>query len=150
MAKATVECTCPKCGRTYTKTKICYNRSEAESWEAWMREYYDGLCSDCYAEQRKAEEAAKTDAANAGLPELTGSEKQVAWAKKIRAGLVELFKRSLNPCYDPVATVANLPTDARWWIENRYDIDDLPIIENDTETLREIKAALVKKEEDKQ
>lgn len=55
MANATAICTCRKCGNTFQKIKKCYNRAEADSWEAWAQKNYD-LCDSCYAaEQREAE-----------------------------------------------------------------------------------------------
>lgn len=50
----------------------------------------DRLCPDCYAAKLAAERAAESAAAaeaakTAGLPALTGSEKQIAWAEAIRA-----------------------------------------------------------------
>lgn len=35
MAKATATCTCATCGATFTRTKICRNRREADGWETW-------------------------------------------------------------------------------------------------------------------
>lgn len=47
------------------------------------------VCSECYKAQKEAEktaanEYAKTANAETGLPELTGTEKQIAWAETIR------------------------------------------------------------------
>lgn len=58
-------------------------------------EYEAGkLCYECYkakqAEQRAAESKAAAEAAqSSGLPALTGSEKQVAWAETIRAAAAQ-------------------------------------------------------------
>lgn len=57
--------------------------------------YYEenGLCPECYkkqqeeAEKKRIEEKAK-EAADLGLSELTGTEKQIAWANKIRVALI--------------------------------------------------------------
>ncbi len=49
------------------------------------------LCPECYQAEINAERSAKTEAAraqNVGLPALTGSEKQIAWAETIRAKLI--------------------------------------------------------------
>ena len=56
----------------------------------------DKLCPECYAAKIEAERAAESAAAaeaakNAGLPALTGSEKQIAWAESIRAKQVEIL-----------------------------------------------------------
>ena len=58
---------------------------------AWYKE--NGLCPECYRkqqeEEKKAEaEKAAAEAASFGLPELVGSPKQIAWADKIRVGIV--------------------------------------------------------------
>lgn len=84
MAKATAVCTCKICGRSFEKTAVKRNRREADSWAVWAVDYYD-TCPDCLDEQtkRRAEESANTAAAR-GLPALTGSYKQVAWAEDIR------------------------------------------------------------------
>lgn len=56
MAKATATCTCATCGTTFVRTKICYNRREADEWEAWAAENITE-CPACYAASRRAEEA---------------------------------------------------------------------------------------------
>jgi DNA-directed RNA polymerase subunit RPC12/RpoP len=56
MAKATAECKCVECGTTFTKTKTCYNRTEANNWEQWAVDNYT-QCPSCWGkEQRKKEE----------------------------------------------------------------------------------------------
>lgn len=51
MAKARAMCTCKHCGATFEKTNKCYNRKEADSWEAWASEHFD-LCPECYAKEQ--------------------------------------------------------------------------------------------------
>lgn len=58
MAKATAECTCKKCGEQFTRSKICPNRKQAESWEQWAEGYYD-LCNKCYAKEQRELEIAE-------------------------------------------------------------------------------------------
>ena len=103
----------------------------------------DRLCHDCYAsklaEERAAESAAAAEAAkDAGLPELTGSEKQIAWAESIRAKqvaeLIELDKvLATAPAKTPEQVeavrigrevVADMisRTSAKDWIEGRDTI----------------------------
>jgi len=56
---------------------------------AWYER--EGLCPECY----KAAKRAESKKANEGLPELKGSEKQIAWAERIRAErLAELKSRA--------------------------------------------------------
>lgn len=66
MAKATATCTCAKCGATFTRTKICYNRRDADSWEDWAVANFDE-CTACYT-ARKAAEREAAAAAEAELP----------------------------------------------------------------------------------
>lgn len=88
MAKATAHCICRKCGKEFTVEKTCYNRTMANEFESYASNHYDE-CPDCYrarmAEER-AKEAKKREEqiAKYELPELKGSEKQVAWAKSLR------------------------------------------------------------------
>ena len=82
------------------------------------------VCKDCWNAQK-----ATTDAVE--LPSLKGSEKQVSWARKIRAeyvskwdeviaqrgvasdaSQVERFRRA-------IAMLLEARTDASWWIDNR-------------------------------
>lgn len=70
------------------------------------------------------------------LPELTGSDKQVAWANKIRADLMpavdaeiaRLLRKAANGDTDEAQAVAAAwraeianQADASWWIDNRYN-----------------------------
>ena len=66
MAKATATCTCAKCGATFTRTKICCNRRDADSWEEWAAANFDE-CDACYT-ARKASEREAAAAAEAELP----------------------------------------------------------------------------------
>lgn len=93
MATAKVECTCEKCGRKFEHRQIKGNRQEANNYEAWALEHIT-ICPDCYREGRKAEEAQKIANASTDLdlPELVGSEKQIAWAVKIRNDLLDEAK----------------------------------------------------------
>lgn len=78
MAKASY--ICPDCKTTLTISG--YNRSEADR-RARNMEQRGERCRDC--ENKIESEAAAEAAKAAGLPELTGSEKQIAWAEAIRA-----------------------------------------------------------------
>lgn len=87
MAKATAICTCATCGAEFEKIAFKRNRTEANEWEAWAVANIDE-CPDCYrarlAAERDAENrAAMEDAKATGLPSLTGSDKQIAWATTI-------------------------------------------------------------------
>lgn len=127
MAKARVAVTCPECGTEYTWSVTCYNRREADDWEA-RHEGEERLCTECWkkarAEERNAArrenwDKAQEATAKAGktLAPLTGSDKQVEWAEDVRARtLVEVLK--LNPTANPVLwDILNLETKARFWID---------------------------------
>ena len=60
MAKAIAICTCEKCGNTFERTNICYNRRDADSWEAWAKDHFT-LCPECYAAEKAAQMAEAND-----------------------------------------------------------------------------------------
>ncbi len=77
-------------------------------------------CRECYL-AAKAAEAAE---ASKGLPELTGSEKQVAWAMSIRVemlnGLKDLEARFAGQAdFDAAMDALRNKTEAKFWIDNR-------------------------------
>ena len=85
-------------------------------------------CDEC--RKAKANAAAAEAKAARGLADLTGSEKQVAWANTIRENAYK--------CLDTLAQFANndqakammdgwrakmdTQTEAKWWIDNRYNL----------------------------
>lgn len=60
--------------------------------------HFNSLCSDCYA-LRKQEEVERLTAER-DLPELSGTEKQVAWANTLRAKLVQKIERIQEEQYN--------------------------------------------------
>ena len=126
MAKATAVCTCAKCGATFEVTAAKYNRRKADSWKAWAESNYDE-CPDCYKIRKQQErEAANTAAAEkakgAGLPDLTGSEKQIAWATKIRQDFIDEYF-PLDQLTEEGRGILMIwlgeHPDSRFWIDNR-------------------------------
>lgn len=87
MAKARVTCTCKICGATFTRETIKRNRAEADNWDAWAAENID-TCPDCFRAEKKQKEAERVAARSQQLPQLQGSEKQVAWANTIRDKMI--------------------------------------------------------------
>lgn len=92
------------------------------------------LCHECYqAELARQREKENQDAAEVakenGLPALTGTEKQIAWAETIRqkmlADIDEFIFKSVKEEMrnDPklLEAVEHIKgkTEARWWIDNR-------------------------------
>lgn len=109
---------------------------------------FSGLCPECYQKyleeerDRKNQEAAEKSA-EMELPELTGTEKQVAWANTIRIKKVDIFNEGIEriskaleergldripgesigirEVSDAVDHFVREHTDAKWWIEHRED-----------------------------
>ena len=131
MAKAEVKCTCKKCGSEFVKVAYKHNRPEAESWEAWAKDYFD-ICPDCL----KAEKAAPA-VEMIGDAELTGSPKQIAWATDIRVSLIQKsieFSKNFTPGQDELIKscfdwIIGNKTDSRFWIDNR-NAENIFTIEN--------------------
>jgi len=121
------------CG--HTETVQMYGTSkERDGKAAWLA---GKPCQEC---QRKAQQAQATESAQAqGLPTLTGSDKQVAWATTIRAELLgkvatmrkefEAIGRKQNVTedvmaaqmgqFDTLAGKVAAQTSASWWIDRR-------------------------------
>jgi hypothetical protein len=110
---------------------------------------FEGLCYECYQAKLEADrEAANREALEKAremeLPELTGTEKQVAWANTLRQQLIERFEAKIKEGFTPSvtkrhgiteeklrATLQNIlqtKTEAKWYIDNR-DIGSYQIIE---------------------
>lgn len=53
------------------------------------------------------------------IPELTGSPKQVEWAKKIRQSYITFYEKS-RPAY--VKKDVEAHPQAKYWIDNRYGL----------------------------
>ena len=132
MAKYTITY---KCGHTGTVDIVGTNaHGERERKAEW---YGNQLCADCY----KLERAAESEKASAGYPELIGSEKQVAWAKTIRADMIKRYAREIEAAKAHLdmtksiltndaapqnvkataKTIINIleSNEAKWFIENR-------------------------------
>lgn len=100
MAKATVTCTCCECGKSFTASKILASRDQANNWKEWAKSNIIE-CDECKEKARQAErEEANVKAAESAkefeLPELTGSEKQVAWANTIRVGYYTEYSKVVD------------------------------------------------------
>ena len=141
MAKGTAACTCCECGKSFTASKILASRDQANSWEEWAKSNIIE-CDECREKEREEEKAAANakaaeSAKEFELPELTGSDKQVAWANTIRVKLFEQYSKltenfakftpeKQEQCaeeFKKVDAVANYlfnsKTSAAFWIDNR-------------------------------
>ena len=87
MAMAEVELVCSTCGKTFTHRKKRYNRADADQYEEWARAHID-TCPDCFRAQQQKEKELEAAARSSQLPQLQGSEKQVAWANAIRNKMI--------------------------------------------------------------
>lgn len=99
---------------------------------AWLES--TGLCPECWEKKRAEDKAALEEykeqtAAEYGLPELIGSEKQIKWAKDIRFDFLKKSERLINET-NPAAVIllrtmnawrdnALRQESAKWWIDNR-------------------------------
>lgn len=82
MAKYDITYSCGHSGEINIAGPVKLRQGRAD-WEAAK------VCTDCYrAEQRRKGEAVAAEQSAAGLPELQGSDKQIAWAATIRAAAV--------------------------------------------------------------
>lgn len=124
------------CGHTET-IQMFGKMADRDKKIAWLEEH--GICTACYKARIAAAHAADTAAAAAkaaeeNLPELTGSEKQIAWALSIRAkkfeALNEMFANANANATDEqrqqnqiaiqaVKNVLSRKTQSRFWIDNR-------------------------------
>lgn len=116
MAKYTIKHTCGH-ERVYQIVGAINDRDRKINWLASQD------CPDC----RKAAEKATTEAtankspfAQIAAAELIGSEKQIAWARDIRAkvaaDLVSIIPATI---YAETNQVFASKTSAKWWIDNR-------------------------------
>ena len=128
MAKATAICTCRKCGAKFEKYTTKATRREADSWVEWAERTFS-LCPDCEREERAAQLQEKS--AEAGLPELQGSVKQIVWAESLRSEYITNGENMMK-VYEAKGDTKNAEifervrdytlktkTDAGWWIDRR-------------------------------
>jgi hypothetical protein len=135
---------CESCKNEYSRET--YTARDSKDTKKFWRdregtEY--GLCRECWqkqkeekkeAERQKAEEESKALA----LPELQGTEKQIAWANQLRLSLVDKYmtrQKALNEKIEQESDarlvelrcrmestynfIINNKLTARWWIDNR-------------------------------
>lgn len=119
MAKYTVTY---KCGHT-AEVQLYGKYADREKKIAW---YATINCPDCEASEQKEKAEAS------GLPQLTGSEKQIAWATKIRNNALDIInaanERNTEAKRQVLADFRDkwlaIETSASYWIDHRYDFDD--------------------------
>lgn len=121
---------CPDCGASMKLQIMGKNRRDAERYADWMMDK-GHVCEKC-AEKRREQEnrVAAEQNAEAGLPELQGSEAQIGWAESIRSRLatkvLERIAQISDAATQPTeqAIVAEMERGLRnekasWWIDRR-------------------------------
>lgn len=120
MAKSHITCATDDCSNLITI--VGGNRKEADRKAEWAQDQ-GFICDNCKQNQRDQAntEAAEQNAA-IGLPALTGSDKQIAWAEKIRAEKLATINQALS------GEMPRLHIDAYWgssgWRLEVITIDD--------------------------
>jgi hypothetical protein len=126
------------CG--HEETVALFGKVKLREWRLENVEPHK-LCSECWQKEVKQKRAAETrkaaeEAMDSGLPELIGSEKQIAWAERIRmqllsaleefyikiieAGEETLKKHDLTlEKIDMAVKNIQQKTSASWWIDHR-------------------------------
>lgn len=120
-----------------------YGKSDYREWR--KEKIFSGICPECYkkqlAEERAVEkEAAIEEAKEMQLPELTGTEKQIAWAITIRSNLIKELSTfftnagekvrvedkklvSIDELSEAFDFILETKTSAKFWIDNRSSYD---------------------------
>lgn len=140
-----------KCGHSET-VQLFGKMDSRNEYLAWAAE--NKLCPDCYRAEIENRNARRNilsaqRAEVEGLPALTGSDKQIAWANTIRDGALERWRDHSAPSADQIRAkfpsltdaehaeiqsfvaaisqqwitdIISAKTDSRWWIDNRNNI----------------------------
>lgn len=81
-----------------------------------IEQHFAGICEECLKKKFQQENAKAIEKSSEyGFPELSGTEKQVSWANKIRIDLYELCKREKADIDDIILNEIT----AKFWIDNR-------------------------------
>lgn len=99
MAVGEIKKICVKCGKAFSRREKFYNRDEANRWQDWAEKTIT-LCPECSKEKWVSEipdEITEFEQEN-NLPDLIGSEKQIAWARKIRYKRLKSHSAKILEC----------------------------------------------------
>jgi hypothetical protein len=118
----------------YSVTRSCghsevvelFGREKERQWRLQNVETQK-LCRECYRAQLNAKNAeAAREAEEMGLPALTGTEKQVSWAEKIRLDAYNRFMKLAEESEEPPVRALEIMdhllktrSKASWWIDHR-------------------------------
>lgn len=120
MAKYTIE---HKCGHE-KESNIVGPEKDRPRKKEWLASQ---VCPDCKREQTRLGVEAWTEAR--GLVELAGSEKQIAWALKVRKELLEEMDKYVDPSNESTEMgyiiraheLITRQSQAKWWIDRRQE-----------------------------
>ena len=120
MAKYTVTY---KCGHT-AEVNLVGKESDRQRKIAW---YATIDCPECEGKAQKAIAEA------AGLPALSGSEKQVAWATKLRNSALTILDGAISRAPERNREILDglragwlaKETASTYWIDNRFELDEI-------------------------
>jgi len=132
MAWTTVECS--ECGEEYRVQM--YGPHKTREWKV---NNWNGICDDC-KDATKAELIGQNQSGD--LQELTGSDKQIAWAMKIRAAFIskkctvfENITKEMQELLDASTELILAEQSAHWWIESR-DNSKIDLLQDASEKLK--------------
>lgn len=92
-----------------------------------VERHFEGICDACLQKQREEENQKATALAGEyGFPELTGTEKQIAWANSIR---MEFYEACIEENCIPDVIITK-ETSAKFWIDNRDYLHDSDFLEH--------------------
>lgn len=113
----------------------------------WKIEHeFKKLCPDCYQkklakERAEKAEMAEKEAKEMELPELSGSEKQIAWANTLRMDFINFVKdkaeseeakkmkgysdENRDEVLQALDNFVRANTEAKYWIDNRFSVNYL-------------------------
>ena len=119
---------CAQCGEKFNHRKKLYNSAQAQDYTEWAKDNIT-ICPVCWKANQQAEEETRINkivselTKNIALSTLQGSEKQIAWAEKIRAKALSTVenKKPKQEFWEAV----NKKISASWWIDNRDKLDNI-------------------------
>lgn len=121
---AKIKLICKSCGKDFEVRKPCNNSSDARHYEAWAKENICE-CPECRAARAQSEALAGIDLSI----ELSGSEKQISWAKSLRikyaTACAKVIRKKDQENESALLSALNSiiaeHADARYWIDHRDD-----------------------------
>ena len=118
---------CEKCGKEFM-VELFGKHKDRE----WKLEHFSWKCEECHKAEKNEKAAEKEKELE--LPELEGTEKQVAWARQIRIKSLKFFRDWIDLCDDDDEKNAaerkacekaiaefQKATSAKWVIDHRDD-----------------------------